>query len=360
LKQNIAIITKSLLSGGAEKQSVYLAKVLSREHTVSFVVLKGDNIEVKYLQIIKNERINIILLKSNYVRKIHEVYKIFVNRNINFCFSYLASGNFFNGVIGKIAGVKHRIGGIRNAKLPRQKLLFERILHNTFLTATISNSYTAVEGLSVLNFNKSKFHVIHNAFELEMDNLIKSENNIINILSVARFVPQKDYFTAIEAINILKNEFNNNIKKFNYLLIGYGELENEIRTKVKELKLLDVIQIIIKPDNLKSYFRKADIFLTTSLYEGMSNSVMEALSFSLPIVATPAGDMEYLVKENKNGYICKIGNAKQMADKLKYLIEKQDVRKKMSEESFKIISKEFTLETFKNHYIDFINKSVNI
>ena len=82
---------------------------------------------------------------------------------------------------------------------------------------------------------------------------------------------------------------------------------------------------------------------------------MEALSFSLPVVATPAGDMEYLVKEGKNGFICEKKNAGQLAEKMGTLIRNAALREQMGHESYRLISENFTLEKFNNKYLDFIH-----
>lgn len=49
---------------------------------------------------------------------------------------------------------------------------------------------------------------------------------------------------------------------------------------------------------------KADIYLSTSLFEGTSNSIMEAMNADLPIVATNVGDNGLLVKNEINGFLC--------------------------------------------------------
>ena len=358
MTKKIVIITQTLLSGGAEKQSVYLAKVLSKNFQVYLIVLKGNSIEKKFLDIIKDENVEIIRLSGILFKNIIDTYKLFKKENIQIIFSYLASGNFINGIVGLIARVPNRIGGIRNAELSSKKLPFERLFHNYFLTKTISNSHSAVTGLSKLKFKERKFHVIHNAFELNQSFISRTENDEVNIISMARFVPQKDYFTALEAIKILSSKMKSLKNKFVYYLIGYGEMEQAIRDKVKELDLEGVVRIIIKPNNLVDYFKRADIFLSTSLFEGMSNSVMEAMSFSLPIIATPAGDMEYLVKEGENGYLCEMRNPVQIANKLLLIIQDFELRKKMGEKSYQIISENFTMDRFRNNYVTFI-KNLN-
>ncbi|NJK98226.1 MAG: glycosyltransferase family 4 protein [Bacteroidales bacterium] len=76
---------------------------------------------------------------------------------------------------------------------------------------------------------------------------------------------------------------------------------------------------------------KSMYLFNTSIEEGLSNSIMEAMSFGLPIVATSAGDSEYLVKDNFNGYICKAGDSSDLAEKLYRLISDEDLRNQFSE-----------------------------
>ena len=348
---NICIIIPTLYSGGAEKQSVFLAETLSKHYSTYLIVLHPEMIEDKFKERVKN--INVVKLEGGWIEKGLSLYKFLKTHKINYIFSYLLSGNFYNGIVGGLARIPYRIGGIRNAELAVKKILLEKILHNFFLHKTISNSYSAKHKLKLLGFKEKKFHIIHNAFELKTNIIERKNEGAIMLLSVARFVPQKDYFTALEAIKIL-NEKPGSIKKsFQYLLIGYGELEQEIRTKVEELNLSEVVKIIINPKNLLDYFKQSDIFLSTSLFEGMSNSVMEALSYSLPIVTTNAGDMEYLVKDNHNGYLCEFKNPNQIAEKLELVITDSEKRTKMGLNSYKLLKDNFSLEIFEKKIFGF-------
>jgi glycosyltransferase involved in cell wall biosynthesis len=220
----------------------------------------------------------------------------------------------------------------------------------------VTNNYIAVNGLTKLGFKKEKFCVIHNAYDLTQVPIIRQQKkDVVNIISVARFVTQKDYFTALRAVSLLKKRLANDIIVFKFYLIGFGELENQIRTWVKELNIDDLVEIIIKPNNLSDYFKDADIFLTTSVFEGLSNSVMEAMSFSLPVVATKAGDMEYLVKEDINGYLCDIGNVEKISNSLYKLVCDDQLRNTMGSNGYDLLKMEFNIDIFTEKYVNFIN-----
>lgn len=349
---NIAILINTLEKGGAEKQSVYFAKAMKKHFNVYLIVLDGDKIEEKFHKTILE--LNTIKLYGSPFRKAILLYNIFKKERVDITFSYLARSNLYNAVLGNLASVKYLIGGIRNPILPKSKFFLERFLHNYVFDYSVSNSYAAVESLSQNGFRKNKFHVIHNAIELNENRvIIRQPSSNVNILSVARFVPQKDYITALEAFELLRSKINNKIN-VTYTIIGYGQLEEVIKNKIRELNLSDSISLLINTKKIYTYFKQSDIFFMSSLFEGFSNSIMEAMSCRLPIVGTNVGDTKFLVQDGVNGYICDFKNPKQMAEKLEILVTDFALRDRMGKESFHILEKSFTLKRFEKKYLNFI------
>ena len=101
---NICIFTNTLLSGGAEKQAVLLAKVLNEKYNIFLVIYYGEKVEHKYLEIVKNNHIKTIYLYGNHLKRIFNLYKFLRREKIDIIFSYLLTTNFLGGLIGKIAG----------------------------------------------------------------------------------------------------------------------------------------------------------------------------------------------------------------------------------------------------------------
>lgn len=352
---HIAILIPSLLKGGAEKQSVFLANELSENNKVYLVILNDTWVDPSIYNVIDLRRVKVIFIKKGILNNIIQVYKLFKNEKINTVFSYLASANFINGFVGRLAKVQNRVGGIRNAQLSKKKLPFEKFFHNRLLSISISNSHSAVFELTQRGFDKNKFKVIHNAFNLTEKPIVRIENKNVNIVSLARFVSQKDYFTAIKSIELLLDllsDYDFNVK---YFIVGYGVLEQEIRNEIKRLHLDKFVEISINPKNVSDYYKLADIFLTTSLYEGMSNSVMEAMSFSLPIVTTKAGDAKFLVKNNINGYICPFKDSKVISEKLFEVVTNFNLRIHMGRNSYTLLKNNFSLQKFNKSYEDVLN-----
>lgn len=79
----------------------------------------------------------------------------------------------------------------------------------------------------------------------------------------------------------------------------------------------------------------------------------------MPLVVTNVGDNNKLVQEGKNGFLCEIGDAEYIAEKLIYLINNYEERIKFGELSYKIVSENYSFDKFQSNYINFI-ESLNI
>ena len=195
--------------------------------------------------------------------------------------------------------------------------------------ASIFNNFSAKEKFVKRGFNSNKIFVIHNAIEnTQTANFIKDIRSDIRIVTVARFVEQKDFRTALYSFKSLIDRNKN--KVFNYYIIGYGPLEKEIRSLAENLNIMDRVKIFINPSNIPDILKNCDIYLSTSLFEGLSNSLLEALVTGLPIVATDVGDNKYLVKDGFNGYLSACKDIDSIVEKLEYLIEMFPARLRIS------------------------------
>ena len=348
--KNICIFTNTLLKGGAEKQSLLLAKALSEKFNVWLVVYYGDQIADEYYNFVSKNHIRTVCLSGVHLSKIIKFYLFLKKRNIDVVFSFLLTTNLIGGIVTKIAGVKYFYPGIRSSKITKGKKFIQKIIQNYLSTKTIYNNYKGFEYLTNSGFKKSKAIVIPNCF-INNNSFIKREikKNTV-ILSVGRFVPQKDFFTALKAVKLVKKKCVN----IKYVLIGYGFLEKQIFNWINENKASDFVEIILNPSNLDTYYYEADIYLQTSLYEGLSNAVLEAMSFSLPLVVTNVGDNDRLVRNGENGFLCQVGDFQSIAEKLEYLVENPIKRIEFGKKSYQMLMENYSFEKFQKNYIDLI------
>ena len=224
------------------------------------------------------------------------------------------------------------------------------------MTVTVSNNYSAIDVLVSKGFKADKFRVIHNVFPLPQMQNTKRESDIPTIISVARFTKVKDYKTALKSIRLLTQK--NPALRFKYLIIGYGELELEIRKMIDDLSLNDIVEIKINPNNIFEHLINSDIYLSSSLFEGTSNSILEAMYARLPIVATDVGDNSYLVTD-ENGFLTDVKDVDCIADRLSLLLLDKALREKMGDMSREIVLTRFSRKAFMQKNLHLLNSLEN-
>lgn len=345
--QSVGIFVKNLTSGGAEKQAVLLARTLSKEVKTHFIVFNADKVHEKYLTRLKEDsNISIALFSGGHISRFNQFVRYIRTNRIDILFSYLAAANLYACLVGKLTHTKVYTG-LRNVDLPWKKRLVDRLLTNHFATGTIVNCFTGKQNFVRHGFAESRLTVIPNGFENIQPYKPRMQANVVRVITVGRFHPQKDYDTALRVFA----ELHRKNKKTAYDIIGYGEEEEFIKNRVKELGLEASCRIFINPDNISELLDSADIYLSTSLIEGTSNSIMEAMNASLPIVATNVGDNSYLIEEGVNGYLLPIKDVEGIATKLTALVDDINLRQQMGKESLARLIRNYSVEAFRNNYM---------
>jgi glycosyltransferase involved in cell wall biosynthesis len=343
--KRICIFTNSLLSGGAEKQAVLLAKNLQKDHRV--ILMSYDkNTDPKFQKIIDENEIDVRYLNGNPLNKIMELYRLLRKERIEIIFTYLLKTNMLGGLIGAMAGVKKRIGGIRSSRIDQQKAGLQKLLQNSVNTLTVYNNKRAIRLLSEKGFDPTKAVYIPNCVHDIPSPVEREKKAPVVILSVGRFHHAKDYHTAIKAIALLREKNDG----FVYRIIGYGQQEEQIRSWIKDYDADTYIDIVINPTDIEKYYLEADIYFLSSIFEGLSNTVLEAMSYSLPLVLTDVGDNDMLLKDRENGFMCQPGDHKAMSDGLEALLGSHEKRIAFGRKSYNRLVNTFSEDIFRQNY----------
>lgn len=120
-------------------------------------------------------------------------------------------------------------------------------------------------------------------------------SNVPVILTVGRLEKSKDQLTILKAVNLIKKIIN-----FKLIIIGFGTQEKKLKKYIIQNNLKNVVKII-QTNNINSYYRKADLFVLSSKYEGFGNVIIEASSFGLPVISSKCGGPEEILKNGKYG-----------------------------------------------------------
>lgn len=343
----IAVFIPSIGTGGAEKQAALLANVLADEYAVHYVVWEGDwSRSERVKTLLEKPEISIYFLKGTFLAKARAFHKILSDHHIQYAFNYLTKCDFVGSLIEKSSGVKYVYNGIRNSSMEWWKVALEWFSHNIISTATIFNSYSGEEVFIKKGFKAEKCITIPNCME-SLPVPVQRENKAYKrIITVARFHPQKDYETLVRTVAEL-------VKKRDDValdIVGCGPLETQIRAWVEDYGIAGIVCFHIDPDNIQDLLNQADIYLSTSLFEGTSNSIMEAMCACLPVVATDVGDNHFLVKDGVNGRLNGAGDYVGLSLSVGSLLDDFQMRLDMGAAGYRIIEEKYSLNEFRLNY----------
>ena len=352
---SVIIFCKTLLKGGAEKQALTLAKLLNGERVrVVLISWCGDQIDSANRTFIENNSLSYIGLNGGLLTKFLNFNKIIRREKVSIVLSYLTLANFVAGISKLFNRHLITIGGIRTEQFPFYKFVFEKFVHNHLNNATVFNNYAGKSKFSGKGFNPDKIHVIHNSIQVPPLENNNKPGNEIRIISVCRFVPPKDFSTALKSFKRLTEK--NSDKNLKYVLVGWGPMEVEIRSMSRDLGIGSNMEIHINPPGIPGLLKTGDIYLSTSLFEGLSNSIMEAMAAGLPVVATDVGDSSYLVRDGINGFIFQCRDVDKASEKLDWLVNNEKPRIEFGNNSYSIIKSEFSETKLLDNYRNLISK----
>jgi len=336
-QKRLIIFIPSIEGGGVEKNLFIITDFLTKKINDISVITISKRFKKKF-----NKKIKLISPKLNFWDTIGRRKKfflslllltieIFKNRNLLvFCFQ----GNIYCTLLCKLFGIKIIVrsnsapdGWSQNIfKFYCFKYIFrladEIIVNSLDFKKKFKNSFN-LESVCIYNpLNKNEILA-----KSKLKTKIKFSKNKINLINVARFTEQKDQITLLKAVNFIKKKI-----KFNLLIVGYGKKKNDLINYIKQNNLQANVKIVSYQNNPYNLIKSSDIFILSSLYEGLPNVLIEAQALKKFIISSdcPTGPREILL-DGKAGYLFKIKDYKSLSKLiLKILKNKNDMNKKIS------------------------------
>ena len=163
---------------------------------------------------------------------------------------------------------------------------------------------------------------------------LKINKDCLSLLYVGRLTHEKGVHTAIQAVQKLVNDYG----RANIILtiLGSGEIEYEtyLHNLVRDEGLQDLVEFAGSKDKdeLPGFYQKADMFLFTSIWpEPFGRVIVEAMASGVPVIGSATGGASEILINGKNSLVFQPGNSEQLAKKIIQLIDKPDLRQKISE-----------------------------
>jgi glycosyltransferase involved in cell wall biosynthesis len=328
--KKVAILDLTPFFGGGQKFLLTIQKHLSNKDNYYFLVkdqstfdqLQGEN---KYL--IKEDNFLLQIKRINSLILLHDIEIVIFNGNRPIYFSP------FIKVKNKIA-YKHTSN---NAFQFYKRQLGHLILNLCYLCCDrIVLLYDNAK--NEVFWNKKKIRIINNG--VESFNFIehKYRSSILNVLCISRLDSNKGIDWLI---NVFWETFGDD-KNIQLTIAGAGPLYESLNNFINSNSVPN-IKLVGFVEDIQSILSQADIFVLPSKFESFPLSLLEAMSFGLPIISTDTGGTKDIVSDNKNGYLINYHNDKELRDALYTLYDNLDLRKSQGDNSLEIFNEKFTI-----------------
>ncbi|NQV74383.1 N-acetyl-alpha-D-glucosaminyl L-malate synthase BshA [bacterium] len=184
---------------------------------------------------------------------------------------------------------------------------------------------------------KSKIEVIPNFIDtnrfrrLERDHFKQAlcPNGEKLIVHVSNFRPVK---RAVDVVNVF-HRLHSEGYAVKLLLVGDGPDRVAAEHKARELGVYDDVRFLGKQEPVEEILSIADIFLMPSGSETFGLAALEAMSCSVPVVASDIGGLPELVIDGETGFLCPLGDIDAFTEKAKQLLDNPDLQQKMAQAS---------------------------
>ena len=190
---------------------------------------------------------------------------------------------------------------------------------------------------------------------MDFDGLIVDTEVVWYQIYVEWFRKQKNYEMLIDAFNIVHKKHPN----YKLKIYGKGSEYEKIKAKISALDLDKCVEMPGFTLNVHEKIQHSDIYVLSSLFEGMPNALMEAMAMGFPVVSTDCGGggPQELIQDNVNGRLTINGSSSDMADKLCELIENPIQKEKLGKNA-KAIRKTHCIENISLQWIAYFYRII--
>ncbi len=180
---------------------------------------------------------------------------------------------------------------------------------------------------------KAKGTVIPNPINPDIPERYEGEREK-RIVAAGRLSTQKNFPMLLRAFSMLHRDFPD----YRLVIYGRGDLLGELTALAKELGIADCVDFPGFSENIYEELLRCAVYVSSSDYEGISNSMLEALAMGIPSVVTdcPAGGAKMAVRDHENGILVPVGDAEAMYRALREVLSDPALAEAMGKEACRI------------------------
>ena len=340
-------------------------KVLPREEFIDgirYVRISADKLPAAPYRLIKSARGLVKLARDSLdvARKINKFLKkehfdvIHVHFPFAACILVTLNRCVRERMVYTAHTAEHRLGLSTSLRPPTIVRLFSP---DIYLMKRVKKVVVLNEGLKVKlikrGIEEEKLEAIPNGvnvgdFEVSADEVSRAKEEYgiagkVSVLFAGNVVPLKGVHHLVKAAEIILRDHKDVV----FLIAGSLEIDEEfskfIVDYVNTRGLNNNIKVLgfVPHRQLRILYAACDIFVLPSLEEGQSIALLEAMASKKPLIGSRVGGIPVQIRDGWNGFLVEPGNEEQLAEKILYLVENEEERERMGNNSRKLVEEEF-------------------
>lgn len=357
-----------LVAGGKERRLTQLMKGLKFDQHIQFELVVM-NTEIHYTEILDwNIKIHYLLRESKKDLSVFtRFYKICKVYQPDIVHSWESMTSIIAVPVCKLLHIKLVNGMV--ASTPVKQNVFDKYWLRAKLTFPFSNIIigNSNAGLIAYGAPARKSTCIYNGMDLTRFDNLKDKSSVTKEIfgtisedifvvgMVAAFEDRKDYKLLVKAASLLLSTHAN----VRFVLVGDGANFSEIKNQVPSI-ISDKVIFLGKRSDIESIVNVFDVgvlLTNTKVHgEGISNSILEYMALSKPVIATKSGGTNELIMDTQNGYLIDGENDRQLIESVEKLIQNKNLIDELGKNGKELIHEKFNSKIITKQYVDMYEK----
>jgi glycosyltransferase involved in cell wall biosynthesis len=349
----IAIVIDSIIRGGSERQALTAARALAQRGCDVELIYYHARAESHYdLSLAGGARVIYLEKGGRPLRFLLRLRDRLARGGFHVVHSFKSSPCIYGGLAAWLAGVPVILGGLRGGEyVDRGPMRLGHRVLSRLQTGWIVNSEAIVDELvRAIRADRTRCFVVGNGIDAEAfrSPLSKGEakarlgidpgTSTVSIVALLR--PEKNHEMFLNAAARVVQSH----PKTQFLVVGDGPERATIEARIAELGLEAQVRLLGVRSDVADLLAASDVSVLTSAYEGLSNSLMEAMCAGVAVVSTSYAGVEQLVTDGHDGCLVPRGDAQALSHCLCRLLGDPGERERLGRNALRTIQTRYGID----------------
>ena len=362
MKKILFTISNSDISG-AEKQLLLLLENINKNlFHIEVCCLGGEGPFTKSVDKLGLKYFSYERKSSFDINRLFSLYKLIIQKDYDLIVSYCWSANQYSRIASLFAKKEHIAcerghdymkNNLDNKLIKLLEPISNKIVFNSkiqmesykkYIKNTPEKLFCIYNGVNIIPVKNSKLNDFYKTFNID--------NGKKLIGTVGNFSETKNFNMFIKVCEKMIKDYNNIL----FIAIGEGPQKKYYEKIIYKKNLNEYIIMTGYLDKIYEVITLLDIFLLTSSCEGMPNVIMEAMAAKVPVISTSVDGCKELINNKKNGFLVDINDIDKMCSNVKILLEHDNVYRKIVNNAFEKISRNFSIGKMVKEYENILSQ----